>query len=220
MKVLVIADHNNDELNKSTLSTVTAGKKIGKVDLLIIGNKCENVVKAASNISDVEKIFLNEHECFTNFLSENCSEYIKQFSSDYSHILFTNNSSGKNIAPRTAALLDSMIIPDIIEVLDNETFKRPIYAGNAIATCKSKDKIKVFRHELCHQYYGLYSQQQQKKDPLILPPDFENLPLPSDQIESLEENSIFENVLENSNEEDSSGSSSVENSILRKIQSR
>ena len=143
MKVLVIADHNNNELNKSTLSTITAGQKIGKVDLLIIGNKCENVVKAASNISDVEKIFLNEHECFTNFLSENCSEYIKQFSSDYSHILFTNNSSGKNIAPRTAALLDSMIIPDIIEVLDNETFKRPIYAGNAIATCKSKDKIKV-----------------------------------------------------------------------------
>ncbi len=143
MKVLVIADHNNDQLNKSTLSTITAGKKLGKVDLLIIGNKCENVTKTASNISGVEKIFINDHECFANFLSENCSEYIKQFSTDYSHILFTNNSNGKNIAPRTAALLDCMIIPDIIEILDNDTFKRPIYAGNAIATCKSKDKIKI-----------------------------------------------------------------------------
>ena len=143
MKVLVIADHNNHELNKSTLSTITAGKKIGKVDLLIIGYKCENVVKASSNLSGVEKIYVNDNECFANFLSENSSEYIKQFSSGYSHLLFTNNSNGKNIAPRTAALLDSMIIPDIIEILDNDTFKRPIYAGNAIATCKSKDKIKI-----------------------------------------------------------------------------
>ena len=143
MKVLVIADHNNHELNKSTLSTITAGKKIGKVDLLIIGYKCENVVKSSSNLSGVEKIYVNDNECFANFLSENCSEYIKQFSSGYSHLLFTNNSNGKNIAPRTAALLDSMIIPDIIEILDNDTFKRPIYAGNAIATCKSKDKIKI-----------------------------------------------------------------------------
>ncbi len=143
MKVLVIADHNNHELNKSTLSTITAGKKIGKVDLLIIGYKCENVVKASSNLSGVEKIYVNDNECFANFLSENSSEYIKQFSSGYSHLLFTNNSNGKNIAPRTAALLDSMIIPDIIEILDNDTFKRPIYAGNAIATCKSNDKIKI-----------------------------------------------------------------------------
>ena len=143
MKVLIIADHNNHELNKSTLSTITAGKKIGKVDLLIIGYKCENVVKASSNLSGVEKIYVNDNECFANFLSENSSEYIKQFSSGYSHLLFTNNSNGKNIAPRTAALLDSMIIPDIIEILDNDTFKRPIYAGNAIATCKSKDKIKI-----------------------------------------------------------------------------
>ncbi len=80
MKVLVIADHNNHELNKSTLSTITAGKKIGKVDLLIIGYKCENVTKASSNLSGVEKIYVNDNECFANFLSENCSEYIKQFS--------------------------------------------------------------------------------------------------------------------------------------------
>ena len=143
MKTLVIVDHNNVDLNKSTLSTMTAAKKIGSVDLLIIGNECKSVSLAASKIDGIEKIYINENECYKNFLSENISEFIMKFSSDYSHVLFTNNASGKNIAPRLAGLLDSMIIPDIIEVLNENTFKRPIYAGNAIATCKSHDKIKV-----------------------------------------------------------------------------
>ncbi len=143
MKTLVIVDHNNVDLNKSTLSTITAAKKIGTVDLLIIGNDCKSVGSTSSKIKGIEKIYMNEDECYKNFLSENCSEFIMKFSSSYSHILFTNNAIGKNIAPRLAGLLNSMIIPDVIEVLNENTFKRPIYAGNAIATCKSHDEIKV-----------------------------------------------------------------------------
>ncbi len=143
MKTLVFVDHNNVDLNKSTLNTITAAKKIGTVDLLVIGNNCKSVVSTASKIEGIEKIYVNENEFYKNFLSENCSEFLMKFSTNYSHILFTNNAVGKNIAPRLAGLLDSMIIPDIIEVLNDNTFKRPIYAGNAIATCKSLDKIKV-----------------------------------------------------------------------------
>ncbi len=143
MKTLVIVDHNNVDLNKSTLSTITAAKKIGSVDLLIIGNDCKSVGSTSSKIEGIEKIYMNEDKCYKNFLSENYSEFIMKFSSSYSHILFTNNAIGKNIAPRLAGLLNSMIIPDVIEVINENTFKRPIYAGNAIATCKSHDKIKV-----------------------------------------------------------------------------
>ena len=76
-------------------------------------------------------------------MSENCAKFIAEFSNGYSHILFSNNATGKNIAPRLAGLLDSMIISDVIEIIDASTFKRPIYAGNAIATCKSSDPIKI-----------------------------------------------------------------------------
>ena len=114
MKTLVIVDHNNVDLNKSTLSTITAAKKIGSVDLLIIGNDCKSVGSTSSKIEGIEKIYMNEDKCYKNFLSENYSEFIMKFSSSYSHILFTNNAIGKNIAPRLAGLLNSMIIPDVI----------------------------------------------------------------------------------------------------------
>ncbi len=143
MSVLVIADHDNKKLNESTLNTVSAAKLIGSFDLLVIGSDCKNVADSASKIKDVKKVYLNQHETFKNFLSENISEFLKKFSNRYSHILFTNNANGKNIAPRLAGLLDSMIIPDIIEIIDEHTFKRPIYAGNAIATCKSHNKQNV-----------------------------------------------------------------------------
>ena len=137
MKVLVIVDHNNKELIKSTLNTVTAAQMIGPTELIVVGNNCENVALSASKISGIEKVYLNDDENYKNFLSENLSDFLKHFSDKYSHILFSNNAHGKNIAPRLSALLDTMIIPDIIEIIDSQTFKRPIYAGNAIATCKS-----------------------------------------------------------------------------------
>ena len=82
MKTLVIVDHNNVDLNKSTLSTITAAKKIGSVDLLIIGNECKSVSLAASKIDGIENIYINENECYKNFLSENISEFIMKFSSN------------------------------------------------------------------------------------------------------------------------------------------
>ncbi len=143
MKVLVIVDHNNQELFNSTLNVVTAGKQIGSVDLLIFGYKCENVINKATKIEGVSKVYVNDNEHFKNFLAENSAEFIKTFSEPYNHILFSNNSNGKNIAPRLAGLLDVMVIPDVINIVDHETFKRPIYAGNAIATVKSFNKINV-----------------------------------------------------------------------------
>ena len=137
MKVLVIVDHNNKELIKSTLNSVTAAKLIGPTELMVIGNNCKDVAISAAKISGIEKVFLNDDVNYKNFLSENISEFLKEFSEGYSHVLFANNAHGKNIAPRLSALLDTMIIPDVIEIIDEKTFKRPIYAGNAIATCKS-----------------------------------------------------------------------------------
>ncbi len=143
MKVLVVADHNNKDLIKSTLNTITAAKKIGPTELLVIGNDCKTVAESASKVSGLEKIYLNDDVGFENFLSENISDFLKDFAEGFSHILFTNNAFGKNIAPRLCALVDAMIVPDVIEILDSTTFKRPIYAGNAIATCKSHSKINI-----------------------------------------------------------------------------
>ncbi len=143
MKVLVVADHNNKDLTKSTLNTVFAANEIGPTDLLIIGNECKTVADSAAKVSGLNKIYLNDDLSYKNFLSENISEFLKDFSTGYSHIIFTNNAFGKNVAPRLSALLDSMIVPDIIEILDPITFKRPIYAGNAIATCKSHSEINI-----------------------------------------------------------------------------
>ena len=143
MKILVIADHDNKSLNKSTLSTIKAALEIGPTEVLVLGSKCITVADAASKIQGINKIYINDSEYYENFLSENCAKFIAEFSNGFSHILFSNNATGKNIAPRLAGLLDSMIISDVIEIIDTNTFKRPIYAGNAIATCESLDLIKI-----------------------------------------------------------------------------
>jgi electron transfer flavoprotein alpha subunit len=143
MKVLIVAEHNNTELLPATLHTVNAANQIGPSDLLVIGSECQNVIKSSKKIKGISKVISCDNEIYKNPLAENISTLIKSIAKEYSHILFSNTANGKNIAPRLAALLDVMIIPDIIEIIDNETFKRPIYAGNAIATCKSKDTCKV-----------------------------------------------------------------------------
>ena len=143
MKVLIVAEHNNNELLPATLHTVNAANQIGSSDLIVIGSDCQNVIKSSTKIKGISKVLSCDNEIYKNPLAENISTLIKSIAEDYSHILFSNTANGKNIAPRLAALLDVMIIPDIIEIIDDETFKRPIYAGNAIATCKSKDPCKV-----------------------------------------------------------------------------
>ena len=143
MKVLVVAEHNNAELFPATLHTVNAANQIGSSDLLVIGSKCENVVKSSININGINKVLCCDNDIYKNQLAENASTLIKSIAEEYTHIFFANTANGKNTAPRLAALLDVMIVPDIIEIIDENTFKRPIYAGNAIATCKSEDACKV-----------------------------------------------------------------------------
>ncbi|MDC0226884.1 FAD-binding protein [Alphaproteobacteria bacterium] len=143
MNVLVIAEHNNNELLPATLHTVNAAKKISNPDLLVVGSDCQDVTKSAAKIEGVKQVLYCNDEIYKNPLAENISVLIQAIARDYTHILFANTANGKNTAPRLAALLDVMIIPDIIEIIDFETFKRPIYAGNAIATCKSNDVCKI-----------------------------------------------------------------------------
>ena len=143
MKALAIAEHNNHELLPATLHTVNAAKQIGDTDLLVIGHNCQEVINSASKIDGLNQVLYCNDEMYENSIAENLSVLIKSIAQNYSHILFSNTANGKNTAPRLAALLDVMIIPDIIEIIDENTFKRPIYAGNAIATCKSEDACKV-----------------------------------------------------------------------------
>ena len=143
MNVLVIAEHNNAEILPATFNTVNAAKQIGSVDLFVIGNNCENAVNTGSKIDGLNKVLFCNDKVYEHALAENISTLIQSISKDYTHILFASTASGKNTAPRLAALLDVMIIPDVIEIIDDSTFKRPIYAGNAIATCKSNDTCKI-----------------------------------------------------------------------------
>ena len=143
MSILVIVEHNNNELLPATLHTVNAAKQIGNTDALVIGSNCQTVIKSTSQIEGINEVLFCDDEIYKNPLAENASILIRSIAENYTHILFSNTANGKNIAPRLAALLDVMIIPDIIEIIDTDTFKRPIYAGNAIATCKSNDNLKV-----------------------------------------------------------------------------
>ena len=143
MKVLAIAEHNNHELLPATLHTVNAAKQIGDTDLFVVGHNCQNVINNARKIESVNQVFYCNDAIYENPIAENVSVLIKSIAQNYTHILFSNTANGKNTAPRLAALLDVMIVPDIIEIIDENTFKRPIYAGNAIATCKSEDSCKV-----------------------------------------------------------------------------
>ncbi len=143
MKTLVLVEHSNNKLEKSTLNTIKAAHKLKEVDLLVLSDNCKDICDEIIKIKNINNIFFNENDIFKNQLAEDVSSFIAENFKDYSNILFSNNSNGKNIAPRVAGLLDTMIIPDVIEIVDSQTFKRPIYAGNAISTCKSKNKINV-----------------------------------------------------------------------------
>ena len=143
MKTLVVVDNKNNEYERSILNTVTAAKEFGNIALLVLSDNCKKICEELSKLDGIEKIYFNENKDFSNLIAENVSSFIATNFNSYTHILFANNSNGKNIAPRVAGLLDVMIIPDVIEIIDKKTYKRPIYAGNAIATCKSKNKIDI-----------------------------------------------------------------------------
>ena len=144
MSVLILTEHDNGQLNPATLNSVTAAGEIGgDVHLLVAGDPSGAVAKQAATISGVSKVLIADDAAFANGLAENIAPLITGLARSYSHLLAPATTSGKNIMPRVAALLDVMQISDIVAVLDASTFKRPIYAGNALSTVSSKESIKV-----------------------------------------------------------------------------
>ena len=144
MSVLVIAEHEHGTLKGSTLNTVTAAAACGgDVHVLVAGHNAGEAAKAASRIAGVAKVLHADDAGLAEQLAENVAAQVLAIAANYSHILFPATSHGKNVAPRVAAKLDVAQISDIIKVVAPDTFERPIYAGNAIATVQSRDKVKV-----------------------------------------------------------------------------
>ena len=144
MALLVIAEHNNAALKPATLSTVTAALQCGNdVHVLIAGKNAGAAVQAASGIMGISKVLHAEGDQFAHGLAEHMAAQITEIARAYTHILFPATAFGKNIAPRVAALLDVAQLSEITKVLAPDTFERPMYAGNVIATVRSLDKIKV-----------------------------------------------------------------------------
>jgi electron transfer flavoprotein alpha subunit len=144
MSILVFAEHDNSELKADTLKTVAAAQAIGgDIHLLVAGHNCQAVVDAASKVNGVSKVLVADNAAYEHQLAENVSLLVTELAADYSHIIATALTTGKNFMPRVAALLDVAQISDIIAVESSDTFVRPIYAGNAIATVQSIDSKKV-----------------------------------------------------------------------------
>ncbi len=144
MSVLVVAENSNTELKSSTFNTITAASYItDDIHAVVIGNKCDEVVKKISTFEKVKKVLHIDDERYENCIAENIAPIIVNLSDKYSHILAPASTFGKNLMPRVAALLDLSQISDIIKIESEDTFVRPIYAGNAFATVQSKDDKKI-----------------------------------------------------------------------------
>ncbi len=148
MSILVIAEHDNAELKPATLNTLGAaveltGHAAGEIHLLVAGTGCQAVAEAGSAIPCVAKVLLSDAAEYEHRVAENMAPLIVQLAPGYSHVLAAATTSGKNVMPRAAALLDVQQVSDISAVVSADTFVRPIYAGNALATVQSSDAIKL-----------------------------------------------------------------------------
>lgn len=144
MTTLVIADHDNNELKASTLSVVAAAQAVGgDIAVLVAGQGCAAVGEQAAKVAGVGKVLVCDDAAYANQLAENVTPLIQSIAGDYSHMMFSNTASGKNIMPRVAAKMDVAGISDITDVISEDTFVRPIYAGNAMLTVQSKDSCKL-----------------------------------------------------------------------------
>ena len=144
MSILVIAEHNNIEVKTSTLNTISAASKLGgEIEVLVLGSNIDNISKEISSYQYVSKVIFIDSEKFENAIAENIEPVILSLAEKYSHILAPATTFGKNVMPRVAVKLDVAQISDIVNIESEDTFIRPIYAGNALATVKSKDTKKV-----------------------------------------------------------------------------
>ena len=144
MSILVIAEHNNIEVKSSTLNTINAASKLGsEIEVLVLGSNIDNISKEISSYQHVSKVIFIDSEKFENAIAENIEPVILSLAEKYSHILAPATTFGKNVMPRVAVKLDVAQISDIVNIESEDTFIRPIYAENALATIKSKDTKKV-----------------------------------------------------------------------------
>lgn len=147
MGILVIADHDHSQISAYTLNVLSAAKQMdaGPIDVLVCGHNAQGAADSATKAEGVAQVFLAEHEGFDEFIAENLTPVIVSLIKDksYTHVLAAANSTGKNVMPRVAALMDAQQISDIIAVESADTFRRPVYAGNAIATVQSSDSTKI-----------------------------------------------------------------------------
>ena len=143
MSSLLIAEHNNKEVKPFTLNAITAASEIDSdLHVLVLGHNADTVAKSVSEIPNVKKVIHIDNEIYQNYIAENFTSAIVKHAENYSHIICSANTFGKNLMPRIAALLDISQVSDIIKVISSDTFLRPIYAGNAFATVKSTDAKK------------------------------------------------------------------------------
>ena len=144
MSILILADHDDGQLAPATLNTVTAATRIGgDIHILVAGDSGGEVAKSAAAIAGVSKVLTADDGALAHGIAENVAPLIQSMASDYTHLMAPATTTGKNIMPRVAALLDVMQISDIISVESADSFQRPIYAGNAIATVTSNEPVKV-----------------------------------------------------------------------------
>ena len=144
MSILVVAEHDNNEIKGSTLNTVTAASEIGgDVSVLVAGSESSSAAEQASKIAGISSVIHVDDPIYKNFLAEDLGNLVSSIAEGFNYILAPATTFGKNFLPRVAAKLDVQQISDIISVEDADTFKRPIYAGSCIATVKSNDSVKV-----------------------------------------------------------------------------
>ena len=144
MSILILCDHENGQLSTVTLNAVSAASQFGsEMHVLVAGDQTGNVAKAAASIIGIAKVLVADDKSLENGLAENLAPLMQSLSGGYSHIMAAATTTGKNVMPRLAALLDVMQISDIIKIEDVNTFQRPIYAGNALSTVSSNEAIKV-----------------------------------------------------------------------------
>ena len=146
MSILVIAEHDNNALNPATLNAVAAAQAIGgDIEILVAGSGCDSVAQQAAQVDSVTKVRVADNSAYEHQLAENIAPLVADLTkeSGYSHVLAAATTTGKNLVPRAAALLDVQAISDISAVESPDTFQRPIYAGNIIATVQSSDSVKL-----------------------------------------------------------------------------
>ena len=144
MSILVIAEHDNTRLRPATLNTVSAAAVLGgEIDLLVVGGNCQGAADEAATVDGISRVLMTDDPALTDGLAENLAPLVESIARDYSHVLAPATTYGKNLLPRVAALLDVQQISDISAIESPDTFVRPIYAGNALATVRSLDVVKL-----------------------------------------------------------------------------